>query len=89
MINARSTARRKAFKEAEVIHQDLQLFMICTLRNLSEKGALLDFNRSICIPKEFDLRIKAENIVVPCEVVWHEDQTVGVRFNWPSQTESH
>ena len=88
MMNARLTTRRKAFKEAQVIHQDLQLFISCTLRNLSKNGALLDLNRPICIPNEFNLRLKVENIVAPCEVVWRKGQTVGVRFNWQSLSDS-
>ena len=81
----RSSARRRALKDARIINRDLQLIINCTLRNLSERGALLDLNTPVWIPNEFDLCIKAENIVAPCQVVWREGQTVGIKFNWQAQ----
>jgi hypothetical protein len=52
----------------------------CTLRNLSEAGALLKVTSSVGIPDAFNLVLVAENKVIPCVVVRRGAQEVGVAF---------
>ena len=51
----------------------------CTIRNMSEKGALLVVN-PVGIPDEFTLVIKPEMIKRPCRVAWRSADKIGVRF---------
>jgi hypothetical protein len=52
----------------------------CTIRNLSETGALLEVGNSIGIPDQFILIIKPETLRRSCEVAWRSDKNIDVKF---------
>lgn len=51
----------------------------CTIRNMSDAGALLMVNPA-GIPDEFTLVIKPEMIKRPCRVAWRSADKIGVSF---------
>jgi PilZ domain len=52
----------------------------CTIRNLSETGAALEVISPVGIPERFTLVIEADDIHVPCRVVWRKEKRIGVHF---------
>jgi hypothetical protein len=52
----------------------------CTIRNLSDTGALLEVANPIGIPDRFILIIKPETIRRSCEVQWLSERTIDVKF---------
>ena len=80
----RTSVRRRAFKEAKVVLHDWSTFD-CTLRNMSESGARLDFSDPVALPGEFDVLIVSTNMLLPAETVWVKGASIGVRFTGPEK----
>lgn len=59
----------------------------CTIRNLSEGGALLVFENATLLPAEFDLTIAAKETTVRARTVWRGPSMVGVSFVSRERTE--
>ncbi len=52
----------------------------CTIRNMSEGGALLVFDKPEWLPFGFILTIEGENKTYACEVRHHYGERVGIEF---------
>lgn len=52
----------------------------CRIRNLTEKGALLEFGETTGIPKNFDFKISGEPESNPASLVWKNSKQVGISF---------
>ncbi len=52
----------------------------CTVRNLSSTGAALDVESPVGIPESFTLAVVADNVRLPCHVVWRKQSRIGVTF---------
>ena len=53
----------------------------CIVRNISDKGATIEFNQSVALPKEqLSLRIARKGRSFLAKVVWWRDNFVGVAF---------
>ena len=53
----------------------------CTVRNLSEQGALLEFNEPLVTAQKFRLVVESKDFEVMCEARHHRRNTVGVLFD--------
>jgi hypothetical protein len=54
--------------------------MDCTIRDISDTGARLEFGAMTTLPPEFKLRIIAPGRTIPVELTWQRGMTSGVRF---------
>ena len=52
----------------------------CRVRNMSDKGALLEVAGPAGIPDEFVLVITNDPIKRPCRVIWRNPTKLGVEF---------
>ena len=52
----------------------------CTVRNFSEAGAALDVTSPLGIPDHFTLIVTADDVHLPCRVVWRKEKRIGVKF---------
>ena len=52
----------------------------CVVKNFSKTGAALDVETPVGIPDNFTLVIDADNIDMPCRVVWRKPSKIGVQF---------
>ena len=52
----------------------------CTVRNLTESGAMLDVVSPIGVPTEFTLVISSDDIHRECRIAWTKEQRIGVSF---------
>jgi len=73
----RTSLRRRVFKDG-VIQAD-GLGMACTVRNISERGALLTASTEKAI-EQLTLVIVSENLIKKCRVVWRDGNKMGVAF---------
>jgi hypothetical protein len=72
--------RSRVLKKGKLVFQHGLRSIPCTVRNLSEGGALLEFEQAYMLPKEFDLSIDLEDYEVTCERRWEDGLRCGVQF---------
>jgi hypothetical protein len=83
MEERRSTPRRRVLKGGKIVFNDMHSIIDCTVRNLSDGGALLMVTSVIGIPDEFDLRI-SDGATYSCRVVRRTGTQIGVEFIQPA-----
>lgn len=52
----------------------------CTVRNLTNAGAMLDVVSPLGVPREFTLMISSDNVHRECRIVWIKERRIGVSF---------
>lgn len=72
--------RVRVLKKGKIIFQGGLRSFPCIVRNLSEGGALLQFETAFMAPPQFDLQIDLENFEVTCEKRWEDGLKCGVQF---------
>jgi hypothetical protein len=87
MSDERRKSLRKPFSHpASLLHPDGKPICGCTLRDISETGARLRIGERVeagnpQLPSKFILAIsKSGNVFRRCEVVWRNQNEIGVRF---------
>ena len=75
----RSSVRKKVLRAARVFFNDRQSLMDCTILDLSDGGAKLEFSGRQVLPRTFDLQMQ-NGAIYRCEVRWAKDNYFGVRF---------
>ena len=78
MEEHRSNPRLRTLKGGLILFGTAPAFD-CTIRNMSNTGALLVVN-PVGIPDEFTLVIKPEMVKRSCRVAWRAADKIGVRF---------
>jgi PilZ domain len=73
----RRTPRRRVFKDGVI--QAKGLGTACTVRNLSDNGALLNAETGET-PEHLTLVIVSEKLVRKCRVIWRDGSKIGVAF---------
>jgi hypothetical protein len=76
----RRQVRRRTLKAGKIIFNHHLSVIDCTIRNLSDGGALLEIPNTIGVPDNFELWIDAEKKSRPCRVAWKTATRVGVAF---------
>ncbi|MEM9278543.1 MAG: PilZ domain-containing protein [Pseudomonadota bacterium] len=51
----------------------------CTIRNLNEKGAMVEMGETTGIPQQFEFRMD-EQKPVPARIVWRTKDRIGIQF---------
>lgn len=76
----RRSARNRTLIGGKVIFNQRQSTLDCTVRNLSEDGALLVFPNSVVVPELFELYfpLKRESRMVRSR--WRDSERIGVSF---------
>lgn len=75
----RASVRKKVMRPARVYINERQSLIDCTILDLSEGGAKLEFGSRPMLPRTFDLQMQSGSIH-RCEVRWAKDNFFGVRF---------
>ena len=78
MEEHRTSPRRRVLKTGKVVVSAKAPAVECTVRNVSESGALLQFSTTYGIPPNFDLIFDGARHA--CRVVWRTDVKIGVAF---------
>jgi hypothetical protein len=80
MMDEHRTAPRRRFLKAGRITFGGGATFDCTIRNFSENGAALEVGSPVGIPERFTLVIAADNLHLPCRVIWRKETRIGVHF---------
>jgi hypothetical protein len=76
----RAVLRHGVRKEGRLLFVDQPCFVECTIRNISEDGALLSMLVSVCLPPVVLLWVQRTGAIHECEVRWRKGRAVGVHF---------
>jgi hypothetical protein len=88
MLDRRQSARDKVIYGgvAEIDNDNVK--RDCVVRNISEKGARIEFNNIVNLPKEqMSLTIARKGRSFLAKIIWWRDNFVGVAFNSETQSE--
>jgi PilZ domain-containing protein len=72
--------RARVFKKGKMVFQNGLRSLPCMVRNVSEGGAMLEFETAFLLPQEFNLYIDLEDYEVTCERRWEKGLRCGVEF---------
>ncbi|HZP21624.1 MAG TPA: PilZ domain-containing protein [Bauldia sp.] len=78
--NRRREHRYRCFKTARIHFNAGFTVFDCTVRNISNSGAMLEMETLLGIPKKFELILEYGESPRPCEVRWRTDKRMGVLF---------
>lgn len=84
MNEQRASHRRRMLKEGRVILSDSTL-LDCTIRDMSESGARIQFGGLTNLPQEFRLLLVSSNTVIPVSLAWQRGELAGVYFTGPEE----
>jgi hypothetical protein len=76
----RTDHRSRTLKGARIVYNRGYGTVECTVRNLSDKGALVETAEVIGLPRDLVLYINPDHTGRPCRVIWHEGKRMGVEF---------
>jgi hypothetical protein len=88
MDNKRAAVRRRTLKAGRIVLTD-RTSLDCTIRDMSDGGARLEFPAITLLPHEFGLMVVAENVIIPCEPAWQRGLSWGVRFTGARREAGH
>jgi hypothetical protein len=78
MNEQRKTPRRRVLKAAMIQFGGDSL--PCMVRNISDTGAAIEITSPLWFPDHFTLVVASEALNKSCEVIWHKEKRVGVKF---------
>jgi len=88
MLERREKAREKVIYAGIAHADDSVRSTSCVVRNISDNGARLEFERNACIPREpIRLTIARKGRSFLTRIIWWRDNFVGVAFSPESQFE--
>jgi hypothetical protein len=74
----RIAPRKRVLKGAFIVLSDKAPKLECTIKNMSDTGALIQVSSTFGLPAHFDLIVDTHRR--HCQVVWRTDTKFGVRF---------
>jgi len=77
----RRSPRRAALMQAVIFYPNQNEHVGCTVRDLSQDGALLELPLARELPLFFWLRIEGETTLRFCTAAWHSENHLGVEFS--------
>lgn len=83
----RRERRNRTLKGGRIVFNGGFSVVACTIRNLSQGGALLQVPSVVGIPREFDLEMDAAPRRT-CHVMWRTEERIGVAFAQPPPAKS-
>ena len=75
----RKAPRHRTLKAGHISFNRSAVFD-CRVRNLSERGAMLDVASPLGIPDDFVLVIEGDHFKQQCHVIWRTQTRLGVEF---------
>jgi hypothetical protein len=77
----RGGRRMRTLKGARIVFNGGFSSFECTVRNMSEGGAMLQFGDVLGIPNHFELEMEPGRPRKNCTVHWRNGRTMGVSFD--------
>ena len=79
MDHSRIAPRKRVLKSG-IIDLGASGAIACSVKNISETGALVEANTPLFIPDRFKLIVETENISRSCQIIWRKEKRMGVEF---------
>jgi PilZ domain len=79
MSERRQNVRRRCLLGARAVFNARSSTMSCTVRNMSDHGAMLVFGETPYIPEQFELLLDNRRTLAPARVAWRHGDRVGIR----------
>jgi hypothetical protein len=79
MDHSRIAPRRRVLKSG-IIDLGAGGSIACSVKNISETGALVEANTPLFIPDKFKLIVESEDLNRSCQVIWRKEKRIGVAF---------
>jgi hypothetical protein len=67
-------APRKPVLKSGIIDLGTGGTIACSVKNISETGALVEANTPLFIPERFKLIVETEDINRPCKIIWRKEK---------------
>lgn len=67
--------------QASIFHPLQTEHLNCTVRDISQDGAMMEFLRPKDLPSLFWLRLDGEATLRLCTIAWHSERQLGVEFS--------
>ena len=83
-LHPRDAVRQKSFLRGMIRLKDARTAFDCMIRDISPKGAKLDFQGTTPTRDVFDLYISQKDQVLRANVMWRHGEKVGVAFAIPT-----
>ncbi len=80
-VEQRRSPRRAALMQAAIFHPLQTEHLNCTVRDISQDGALVEFSYTKDLPSLFWLRLDGEATLRLCTIAWHGERKLGVEFS--------
>ncbi len=80
-LEQRRSPRRAALMQASIFHPLQTEHLNCTVRDISQDGAMMEFLRPKDLPSLFWLRLDGEATLRLCTIAWHAEHRLGVEFS--------
>lgn len=80
-LEQRRSPRRAALMQASIFHPLQTEHLNCTVRDISQDGAMMEFLRPKDLPSLFWLRLDGEATLRLCTIAWHSERQLGVEFS--------
>lgn len=74
----RIAPRKRVLKGAFIVLGEKAPKLECTVRNMSDTGALVQVSSTFGLPSNFELIVDSHRL--KCQVVWRTDTKIGVKF---------
>jgi len=82
MEERRSISRQKSFLQGRIIFNNRRTTVDCLIRDFSDIGARLKFDRMISLPDVVELFIPVKDETRRTKIIWRNADEVGVSFNF-------
>src|SRR6516165_4504012 len=82
MEERRSVSRQKSFLQGRILFNNRRTTVDCLIRDFSEIGAGLNFDRIISLPDVVELFIPVKDETRRAKIIWRNADEVGVSFNF-------
>lgn len=80
MTEVRASDRTRAFLRALIEFNSGATKIDCVVKNISATGARVEITAAVSLPNEFNLNIPHRNETLRSQLVWRENNSIGVRF---------
>ena len=80
MDEHRVSRRQRVLKSGKIIYANGSIVIDCTIRNISETGALLKVPATVAIPAQFEFRETMGGSGRRVAVVWRRGDLLGIQF---------
>jgi hypothetical protein len=77
----RAARRMRTLKGARIILNGGYSVLACTVKNLTDAGAMLQLGETTGVPTHFDLEVEPGRPLRKCSVRWRSPTVLGVSFD--------